>query len=95
MSASVEVRGLNSSFGPRRILKEVSLDVEDGEILVIMGGSGSGKTTLLNHLLGLLHPSSGSVRILGRDINAIGPAEIQALRTRMGWCSSRGRCGRR
>lgn len=84
MSASVEVRGLNSSFGPRRILKEVSLDVEDGEILVIMGGSGSGKTTLLNHLLGLIRPGSGSVRIFGRDINAVGAAEMQDLRTRMG-----------
>ncbi len=81
---SVEVRGLSSHYGSRQILKDVSLDVEDGEIMVIMGGSGSGKTTLLNHLLGLLQPSTGSVRLLGRDINAIGPVETQQLRTRMG-----------
>lgn len=82
--ASVEVRGLNSFYGSRQILRDVSFDVEAGEILVIMGGSGSGKTTLLNHLLGLLHPGSGSVRIFGRDINAIGAVEMQELRTRMG-----------
>ena len=80
----VEVSHLNSHFGPRQILKDVSLTVEDGEIMVIMGGSGSGKTTLLNHLLGLLVPSSGTVRVLGRDINDIDPIGLQALRTKMG-----------
>lgn len=84
MSACVEVVGLNTFFGSRQILRDVSLEVQDGEIMVIMGGSGSGKTTLLNHLLGLLIPTSGSVRILGQDINAIGPVALQALRTRMG-----------
>ncbi|CAA7614292.1 ABC transporter ATP-binding protein [Magnetospirillum sp. UT-4] len=82
--ASVEVRGVNSHYGSRQILKNVSLTVEPGEIFVIMGGSGSGKTTLLNHLLGLLTPSSGTVRILGKDINTIDRMEKQQLRTRMG-----------
>jgi phospholipid/cholesterol/gamma-HCH transport system ATP-binding protein len=83
-AAAIEVRNLNSHYGPRQILKNVSLDVNDGEILVIMGGSGSGKTTLLNHLLGLLQPTSGTVRLLGKDINTIGPVEMQDLRTHMG-----------
>jgi phospholipid/cholesterol/gamma-HCH transport system ATP-binding protein len=83
-SASIEVRNLVTHYGHRQILKDVSLDVREGEILVIMGGSGSGKTTLLNHLLGLLTPSSGSVRILGRDLNAIDPRARQELRTKMG-----------
>ncbi|MEW5726904.1 MAG: ABC transporter ATP-binding protein [Pseudomonadota bacterium] len=83
-SPSIEVRNLVTHYGNRQILKNVSLDVREGEILVIMGGSGSGKTTLLNHLLGLLTPTSGTVRILGKDINAIGPLELQELRTKMG-----------
>ncbi len=62
----------------------MSLDVRAGEIFVIMGGSGSGKTTLLNHLLGLLRPSAGSIRVLGQDINAIDPVAKQELRTKMG-----------
>ena len=85
MSApSIEVSNLQTYYGTRHILKNVSLSVEAGEIFVIMGGSGSGKTTLLNHLLGLLRPSSGSVRILGQDINAVSPIEKQELRTKMG-----------
>jgi len=83
-SRIVEVSHLNGYFGTRHVLKDVSLTVEEGEVLVIMGGSGSGKTTLLNHLLGLLVPTSGAVRIFGQDINAIGAARLQALRTRTG-----------
>lgn len=81
---SIEVRDLQTYYGHRHILKNVSLDVRLGEIFVIMGGSGSGKTTLLNHLLGLLTPSSGAIRVLGQDINAIDPVAKQELRTKMG-----------
>ena len=52
--------------------------------MVIMGGSGSGKTTLLNHLLGLLLPSSGLVRVLGHDLTKLSAMERQLLRTRTG-----------
>jgi phospholipid/cholesterol/gamma-HCH transport system ATP-binding protein len=81
---SIEVHDLVTHYGDRQILKGVNLDVCEGEIMVIMGGSGSGKTTLLNHLLGLLHPSSGTVKVLGRDINRLGPLELQELRTKTG-----------
>ena len=81
---SVEVLNLNTHYGDRRILHDVSLEVKKGEIMVIMGGSGSGKTTLLNHLLGLLTPSSGTVRVLGHDLARLSPMERQLLRTRTG-----------
>jgi phospholipid/cholesterol/gamma-HCH transport system ATP-binding protein len=81
---SVEVIDLDTHFGDRQILHRVNLEVKRGEIMVIMGGSGSGKTTLLNHLLGLLQPSSGSVRILGQDLARLTPMERQQLRTRTG-----------
>jgi phospholipid/cholesterol/gamma-HCH transport system ATP-binding protein len=81
---SIEVRNLNTFYGERQILHNVSLDVKKGEIMVIMGGSGSGKTTLLNHLLGLLLPSSGLVRVLGHDLTKLSPMERQLLRTRTG-----------
>lgn len=81
---SIEVIGLNTHYGERQVLRDVSLDVRPGEIFVIMGGSGSGKTTLLNHLLGLLRPSSGTIRVLGQDINTLPALEMQALRTRIG-----------
>lgn len=80
----IEVENLVTHYGERMILKGISLDVRDGEIMVIMGGSGSGKSTLLNHLLGLMRPTSGQVRILGQDINAISDIERTKLRTRIG-----------
>ncbi|MCA1907238.1 MAG: ABC transporter ATP-binding protein [Magnetospirillum sp.] len=81
---SIEVINLDTHYGDRQVLKNVSLSVNPGEIFVIMGGSGSGKTTLLNHLLGLLRPTSGTIRILGKDINTLSSLEMQDLRTRMG-----------
>jgi phospholipid/cholesterol/gamma-HCH transport system ATP-binding protein len=80
----ITVDRLVTHYGDRMILKGISLDVAAGEILVIMGGSGSGKSTLLNSLLGLLRPTSGSVRLLGRDLNAISDIERTELRRKMG-----------
>ncbi len=64
----IEVRGLDAHYGDVQILFGVSLAVYEGEIMVIMGGSGSGKSTLLRHIIGLEHPSAGSLELLGQDI---------------------------
>lgn len=81
---TIEVRDLVTHYGDRLVLQGIDLEVGAGEIFVIMGGSGSGKTTLLNHLLGLLRPTSGFVRILGRDLDSLAMADLQGLRRRMG-----------
>ena len=80
----IEVEKLNVWFGRRQVLHDVDFRVEQGEIRVIMGGSGSGKSTLLRHLLGLLRPRSGSVRVLGIDIARANTAEMLKLRRQMG-----------
>ena len=80
----IEVRDLVTYYGDRRILDGVSMDVNEGEVLVIMGGSGSGKSTLLRYLLALERPTSGTVRILGVDVNEADATELQELRKRMG-----------
>ena len=80
----IEVRDLVTYYGDRRILDGVSMDVNEGEVLVIMGGSGSGKSTLLRYLLALERPTSGSVRILGVDVNEADATQLQELRKRMG-----------
>lgn len=59
----IELRDLDKSFGKRHILRGVTLDIYQGETLVILGGSGSGKTTLLRHLMGMLHPDEGSITV--------------------------------
>jgi len=80
----IEVHNLVTHYGTRKILHDVSLKVHQGEILVIMGGSGSGKSTLLNALLGLIRPTSGTVQMLGKDINGISDLERTRLRRKIG-----------
>ncbi len=80
----IEVDNLVSHYGEKEILKGINLAIRSGEIMVIMGGSGSGKTTLMRHLLGLNRPTSGCIRILGKDITRIGRRELYELRRKTG-----------
>ncbi len=82
--AVIAIRGVSMSYGPRRVLDRVDLDVRRGEILVLLGGSGSGKSTLLKHVLGLVKPDSGSIAIGGVDITRCSPSELDAARRRIG-----------
>ena len=72
---SLQVRGLCKSFGAQEVLKGIDLDVQPGEIFVIMGPSGSGKSVLLKHLIGLEAPDAGEILINGESIES---AEIAA-----------------
>ena len=83
-SYAIEVENLVAHYGDREILHGISLSIHEGEVMVIMGGSGSGKSTLLKHLLGLMRPSSGEVKLLGHDINKMSDIELQALRCKTG-----------
>lgn len=76
----IEVRDLKKKFGKADILDGVSLKVETGESVVIIGRSGGGKSVLLKHLVGLLTPDSGEVLIDGENI--VGLNERQLLRVR-------------
>jgi phospholipid/cholesterol/gamma-HCH transport system ATP-binding protein len=80
----VEVSNLVTHYGSRLILKGISLDIYEGEILVIMGGSGSGKSTLLRHLLSLETPTSGTVRVLGEDVSKLTVKEKIELSKKIG-----------
>ena len=80
----IEVENLVTYYGDREILKGVTLDVRDGEIMVIMGGSGSGKSTLLRHLMALETKTSGTMSILGRNIDGLNQREFFDLRKKMG-----------
>ena len=68
-SVRVEVRGLVKSFGMQLVLKGISLQVERGEIFVIMGPSGSGKSVFLKHIIGLETPDEGEIFIEGDPIS--------------------------
>lgn len=66
--AIIQVKDLVAGYGENVILKDISFDVYEGEILVILGGSGCGKSTLLKHLIGLIPPISGQVVIDGKEL---------------------------
>jgi phospholipid/cholesterol/gamma-HCH transport system ATP-binding protein len=80
----IEVENLSTFYGKRQILRDVTLSVEEGEILVIMGGSGSGKSTLLRYMLALERPTSGRIRVLGRDMNDASRSEVYEIRKNTG-----------
>ena len=65
---SVSIRGLAQSYGSVQILKELNLDIPEGEFLVLLGPSGCGKSTLLNCIAGLLEPTHGQVFIKGKNV---------------------------
>ena len=80
----IEVQDLVTHYGPRLILKGVSLTIYEGEIMVVMGGSGSGKSTLMRHLLALEHATSGCIKLLGQDVEKASAMELYELRKKMG-----------
>ena len=80
----IEVSALSRTFGERKVLNEVSLQVERGETLVIMGGSGCGKSTLLRHIIGVMKPTAGSVKLFGEEITTLNEREITRVRRRFG-----------
>ncbi|MCF7822586.1 MAG: ATP-binding cassette domain-containing protein [Candidatus Marinimicrobia bacterium] len=65
---SIVLKGLYKHFGNNMVVNNVSLEIEDGELFVLLGSSGSGKSTILRIVAGLLQPDSGSVEISGRDV---------------------------
>jgi branched-chain amino acid transport system ATP-binding protein len=69
----LELENVNSYYGKIHALKGVSLSVEEGEIVTLIGGNGAGKTTTLRSISGLLHPKEGVVRFMGRDITRTAP----------------------
>jgi multiple sugar transport system ATP-binding protein len=73
--ASLDLVSVQKSFGPVKILHDISIGLKDGEFLVLVGPSGCGKSTLMNIIAGLEEPSGGLLRLDGRDITAVAPAE--------------------
>jgi phospholipid/cholesterol/gamma-HCH transport system ATP-binding protein len=81
---AIELVEVIKQFGSERALNGLSLAVPAGAITVLLGPSGAGKTVTVNHIVGLIQPSAGIVRVEGKDLAAISDAELNELRRGMG-----------
>jgi phospholipid/cholesterol/gamma-HCH transport system ATP-binding protein len=71
MTSKISLRGVTKSFGPKKVLQGIDLDVARGESMVVIGGSGTGKSVLLKCILGLMRPDAGSIRIDDQETVAL------------------------
>lgn len=75
----LRVRDLHTHYGKVHVLKGVSLDVQQGEIVTLIGNNGAGKSTLLKTLSGLIRPTSGSIEFLGKRVDVLPSDEIVSM----------------
>ena len=79
MASSLEIKGIRKAYGKGaaavEVLKRIDIDVAPGEFLILVGPSGCGKSTLLNIIAGLEEPTEGALRIGGRDVLGVAPAQ--------------------
>ena len=81
----IEFRDLAKGFGGKSVLTGLSLRIEDGETMVILGYSGTGKSVALKHVVGLLAPDAGDVWVDGRAVSLLGRNDLMALRREIGY----------
>jgi phospholipid/cholesterol/gamma-HCH transport system ATP-binding protein len=79
----VDIDSVKFSYGRRPVLKDVTMRIERGRLVAIMGGSGCGKTTLLRLIGGQLRPASGSIRVAGEAVHELDTEGLYRMRRRM------------
>jgi phospholipid/cholesterol/gamma-HCH transport system ATP-binding protein len=83
--AVIEINNLSKSFGKQEVLKDVSLQLFNGENLVVLGKSGSGKSVLIKCIVRLLNPNSGTINVFGQDALDLNRKELNELRKEIGF----------
>jgi phospholipid/cholesterol/gamma-HCH transport system ATP-binding protein len=76
---------VHKAFGPKRVLEGFTLDVLEGETMVIIGYSGTGKSVAIKHIVGLLEPDSGRVEVDGFEVPRLSRRDLYQLRARIGY----------
>ncbi|MBN9088839.1 MAG: ATP-binding cassette domain-containing protein [Reyranella sp.] len=80
----ISLRGVTKSFGDKKVLRGIDLDVAPGESVVVIGGSGTGKSVLLKCILGLMEPDSGSIKIDGEETANLSDSDRQHVMRKFG-----------
>lgn len=86
----IKVESLSKSFADKDILVDLSLEIQDGEIIALLGESGTGKSVLLKNLMGLIKPDSGRVFIDGVDITQLREKDLLPIRKKIGYLFQEG-----
>ena len=81
----ISLRNVHKAFGEKKVLQGFSLEVEEGETMVIIGYSGSGKSVAIKHIVGLLEPDQGTVFVDGLEVPNLSRRELYELRSRIGY----------
>ena len=81
----IEIKDLHKSFGNNKVLQGVNLEIDTGETMVIIGRSGCGKSVLIKHIVGLLYPDEGYVKVEGHRVDEMNMKELYQLRSKFGF----------
>jgi len=84
-SPVIEIQNLRKSFGTQSVLKDVSLQLHNGENLVVLGKSGSGKSVLIKCIVRLLSHDAGTINILGSDVSTLNSNDLSDVRQKIGF----------
>jgi phospholipid/cholesterol/gamma-HCH transport system ATP-binding protein len=81
----IKLEGIHKAFGTNEVLRGFSLEVKEGETVVIIGYSGTGKSVAIKHIVGLLEPDEGRVEVDGLEVGALSRRDLYDLRARIGY----------
>ena len=82
---AIKLEHVTKSFDGRKVLDDVTLDIEEGKAFCLLGRSGTGKSVTLKHIIGLLRPDEGHVLVHGKDVGALSGRELSDVRRSMGF----------
>jgi phospholipid/cholesterol/gamma-HCH transport system ATP-binding protein len=81
----ISIKGLKKSFGKKRVLTDINLEVNRGENVVVLGKSGQGKSVTIECLVGMLVPDAGSVKVFGDEVTEMDEKQLKELRMKIGF----------
>lgn len=84
-SSIIEIDALKKSFGLNVVLNDFSLTVKEGDNVVVIGKSGSGKSVLIKCIIGLMAPSSGTIKVFGQDVTKLSHEDLDKMRAKVGF----------
>lgn len=81
----IDINNISKSFGKQEVLRNISLQLFNGENLVVLGKSGSGKSVLIKCIVGLLNPDSGNINVFGKEVTVSARKDMNELRQKIGF----------